>query len=193
MAIQFTRFSETIRVKEDKRVVNVTLKLFVTDCTGTIYYTDIQLQEGDKLTGYILNTETTLEKYRKENAVAPVRFYNGVVRSKETIVIFNLGTTAAGLDCHITPLQAMKAGSVKLSQGYGSHRMKFKAAANSDDTFSILASSRQALRNQTKTEKEGFYQYTAASDSKHIVELEEGKAARVLFEFQEMQEGSGKQ
>src|SRR5699024_6778498 len=193
MAIQFTRFSESIRVKEDKRVVNITIKLFITDCTGTIYYTDVQLQEGDKLTGYILNTETTLEKYRKENAVAPVRFYNGVVRSKETIVIFNLGTTAAGLDCYITPLQAMKAGSVKLSQGDGSHRMKFKAAANSDDTFSILASSRQALRNQTKTEKEGFYQYTAASDSKHIVELEEGKAARVLFEFQEMQEGSGKQ
>ena len=84
-------------------------------------------------------------------------------------------------------------GSIKLSQGYGSHRMKFKAVANPDDTFSLLASSRQAVRNQTKTEKEGFYQYTAASDSKHIVELEEGKAARVLFEFQEMQEGSGKQ
>ncbi|EOB2967838.1 TPA: hypothetical protein P0V47_003145 [Listeria innocua] len=193
MAIQFTRFSETIRVKEDKRVVNITIKLFVTDCTGTIYYTDVQLQEGDKLTGYVLNTETSLEKYREESAVAPVRFYNGVVRSKETIVIFNLGTTSAGLDCHITPLQSMKAGSIKLSQGYGSHHMKFKAVANPDDTFSLLASSRQALRNQSKTEKEGFYQYTAASDSKHIVELEEGKAARVLFEFQELQEGSGKQ
>src|SRR5699024_7406200 len=87
----------------------------------------------------------------------------------------------------------MKAGSIKLSQGYGSHHMKFKAVANADDTFSLLASSRQALRNQTKTEKEGFYQYTAASDSKHIVELEEGKAARVLFEFQQKQQGSGKQ
>ena len=193
MAIQFTRFSETIRVKEDKRVVNITIKLFVTDCTGSIYYTDVQLQEGDKLTGYVLNTETSLEKYREENDIVPVRFYNGVVRSKETIVIFNLGATAAGLDCHITPLQAMKAGSIKLSQGYGSHRMKFKAAANSDDTFSLLSSTREVLRNQSKTEKEGFYQYTAASDSKHIVELEEGKAARVLFEFQEMQEGSGKQ
>src|SRR5699024_4603291 len=173
MAIQFTRFSETIRVKEDKRVVNVTLKLLVTDCTVTIDYTDIQLQEGDKLTGYVLNTETSLEKYREESGVLPVRFYKEVIRSKETNVIYNMETTSAVLDCHITPLQSMKAVSIKLSQGYGSHHMKFKAVANPDDTFSLLASTREVLRNQSKTEKEGFYQYTAASDSKHIVELEE--------------------
>src|SRR5690625_7977205 len=112
MAIQFTRFSETIRVKEDKRVVNVTLKLFVTDCTGTIYYTDIQLQEGDKLTGYVLNTETSLEKYREESGGLPVRFYNGEVRSKETIVIFNMGTTSAGLDRDITTLHAINPGQI---------------------------------------------------------------------------------
>src|SRR5690625_7376866 len=104
MAIQFTRFSETIRVKEDKRVVNVTLKLFVTDCTGTIYYTDIQLQEGDKLTGYVLNTETSLEKDREESGVLPVRFYNGEDRSKEKIVIFNLRTTSAAQERNSTPL-----------------------------------------------------------------------------------------
>src|SRR5699024_3393973 len=96
-------------------------------------------------------------------------------------------------DFHITPLQSMKVGSIKLWQRYVSHHMKFKAVSNPDDTFSLLTSSRQALRNQNKTEKEVFYQYTVASDSKHIVELKKGKAARVLFEFQEMQEGSGKQ
>src|SRR5690625_1409019 len=103
MAIQFTRFSETIRVKEDKRVVNVTLKLFVTDCTGTIYYTDIQLQEGDKLTGYVLNTETSLEKYREESGVLPVRFYNGGVGGKERIAKFILGTTPQDLNGIIKP------------------------------------------------------------------------------------------
>src|SRR5690625_2277620 len=139
MAIQFTRFSETIRVKEDKRVVNITIKLFVTDCTGTIYYTDVQLQEGDKLTGYVLNIETSLEKYSGESAVAPVRVYNGVLRSKETIVIFNLVTTSSGLDFHIKHHQLMEAGSIKLSQGYEYHHMKVKAVENADDTFSLLA------------------------------------------------------
>ena len=37
--------------------------------------------------------------------------------------------------------------------------------------------------------KEGFYQYSAAWDSKHKVTLPEGKTARVLFEMQEMQDG----
>lgn len=37
--------------------------------------------------------------------------------------------------------------------------------------------------------KEGFYQYSAAWDSKHMVTLEDGKSARVLFELQQMKDG----
>ena len=37
--------------------------------------------------------------------------------------------------------------------------------------------------------RQGFYQYSAAWDSKHKVTLPEGKTARVLFEMQEMQDG----
>ena len=48
------------------------------------------------------------------------------------------------------------------------------------------------LRNNSPTTKEGFFQYTAASDSKHNVKLEDKKSARVLFEFEEMQEGGEK-
>lgn len=190
--LEFTRFSETLLVKENKRIVSVTVKPFITDCTGDIYFTDIQLQEGDKLTGYVLNTETYLEKLREESNISPIRFYNGVVRSKETIILFNLGETSAGIDCHIIPLQSMKAGSIQLSQGYGSHRVKFLSNGQANDTLSLLASSRTTLKNNQETKKEGFFQYSSASDSKHIVQLENKKAARVLFEFQEMQEGSEK-
>ena len=35
----------------------------------------------------------------------------------------------------------------------------------------------------------GFYQYTAAHDSKHQVKLEDRKSARVFFEYKEMMEG----
>jgi len=48
----FIRFAEVIKLKEEKRIVNVTLRPLIADCTGEIYYTDLQLQEGDKLTGY---------------------------------------------------------------------------------------------------------------------------------------------
>jgi hypothetical protein len=190
MAAIFTRFSETINLKENKKIFSIAVKPFINDCTGKVYFTDIQVQEGDKLTGYTPNTETMLKKYRVDGTIVPVRFYNGIVRSKETLVLFNLGSTSAGLDCHIYPIQNMAGSSIELSQSAGAHRLKLKSSVNKDDEISIKASTRECLKNGSPTEKEGFFQYTAAGDSKHIVTLEDGKSARVLFEFQEMQEGS---
>ena len=66
----------------------------------------------------------------------------------------------------------------------------FNEAVSPGDTFSLLASTRQCLKNGNPTDKEGFFQYTASGDSKHVIKLEDRKSARVLFEFQEMQEGS---
>ena len=94
MAAEFTRFSETILTKQDQRVVSITVKPMISDCTGRIYFTDLMVQEGDRLTGYVINTETILQKYREDGSIVPPRFYNGVVRSAETVVLFNLGNDA---------------------------------------------------------------------------------------------------
>ena len=61
MSKDFTRFSETINLKEEKKVFNIRVKPFISDCVGKVYFTDIQLQEGSNLTGYTLNTETMIE------------------------------------------------------------------------------------------------------------------------------------
>lgn len=186
---EFTRFSETILTKEERRVVSITVRPLISDCTGRIYFTDLMVQEGDRLTGYVIHTETLLQKYRENGAILPPRFYNGVVRSAETVVLFNLGTTTAGLDVSIYPVQDMAAGSLSVAMGNGAHRATFSEAARAGDEFSLLASSRECLKNGSPTEKRGFFQYTAAGDSKHPVALEERKSARLLFRFQEMQEG----
>ena len=52
---EFTRFSETILTKQDQRVVSITVKPMISDCTGRIYFTDLMVQEGDRLTGYWAN------------------------------------------------------------------------------------------------------------------------------------------
>ncbi len=196
VAINFIRFTETIKVKEEKREVSVTLRPLIADCTGTIYFTDLQLQEGDRLTGYTPYTTTMLR-----NSTNPVRFHNGVVRSGDTVIIFNLsgisdgashidnGGTSSGLDCYIYPIQSMAAVSISLSQGAGSHKTVFHAAANADDEFALKASTRQCLKNGASMPKDGFYQYTAACDSKHQVKLEDRKSARVYFEYREMLKG----
>ena len=161
----------------------------VSDCTGRIWFTDLMVQEGDRLTGFVINTETQLQKYREDGAIVPPRFYNGIVRSSGTVVIFNLGSTTAGLDIEVEPIQDMETGSIVISQGAGSHKATFLDAASAGDTFSLLASTRECLRNGAATNKDGFYQYSAAGDSKHPITLEKGKSAKLYIKFQEMQDG----
>lgn len=50
----------------------------------------------------------------------------------------------------------------------------------------LLSGTRVCTKNGVMEKKEGFYQYSAAWDSKHKVTLEDGKSARVLFEIQQM-------
>jgi len=185
----FIRFAETLMIKKEMRVVSITVRLMITDCTGIIYFTDMQLQDGDQLTGYTVHTSKMLTKMQENGQPVPPRHYNGVVRTAETVVLFNLGKTSAGLDCYIYPIQDMAAGSIELSQGMGAHKVKFLDPVNAGDELALKASTRQCLKNESQTPKDGFYQYSAAWDSKHTVKLEERKSARVLFEFQEMQEG----
>ena len=73
---EFTRFAETITVKEDMSVISVTVQPILSDCTGRIWITDLMLQEGDRLTGFVINTETLLQKYREDDAIVAPRFYN---------------------------------------------------------------------------------------------------------------------
>ena len=187
--IRFVRLAEVINKKKERRVVSVTVKPAITDCSGTIYFTDLMLQEGSALTGYTPHTEPFLQKLRVDGkAKAPV-WFNGVVRGEETVILFNLGETSAGLDVHIYPKSDMNGGSVKLAQGVGGQKVSFPGAFSAEDDLALMASSRECTRNGSPEKKEGFYQYSAAWDSKHRVMLPEGKTARILFEMQEMQDG----
>ena len=185
----FIRLAEVINKHEEKRVVSVTVKPTVTDCSGTIWFTDLMLQEGPALNGYTPHTDIRLLKFREDGKIKAPVWYNGVMRSEETVVLFNLGSTSAGLDVHIYPKSDMEAGSVQLCQGVGGQRVSFPHALVAGDDLALMASTRECTRNGAPERKEGFYQYSAAWDSKHKVTLESGKTARVLFEMQEMQDG----
>lgn len=188
--MEFTRFTETITKKEDKRVVSITLKPTVTDCEGTVWFTDLMLQEGAMLSGYVINTETLQKTYDTDDeyAVTGKRFFNGLVRGSATCIIFNLGKTSNGLDWKIYPNQDMTAGSVSLGLGAGAHKATFTDSVSAGDELSLLASSRECLKNGSATDKDGFFQYSAAGDSKHTVSVEEKKSARLYVEFQEMED-----
>jgi len=69
--MQFSRFAETIQIKSDKHVAGVTVTLKLSDCTGTIYFTDLQFQEGSRLTGYTVHSGKMLEKFRENGEAVP--------------------------------------------------------------------------------------------------------------------------
>ena len=181
----FLRFTETMKVKREKRVVSVTVRPVLANCSGALYITDLQLQECGKLTGYTPHTETMLQ-----SPSSPPHYHNGIVRSGAIIILPVYGETSTALDCRIYPNQPMAPESIGLSKVAGSHRMTFLDAAGPGDEFALISSERQCLKNGSATPKHGFYQYTAAHDSKHLVTLEKGKSARVLFEYREALEGA---
>ena len=181
---EFVRLAEVINKKKDMRIVSVTVIPTISDCSGRIWFTDLQLQEGSALSGYAPHTEICLKK----SGNAPV-WFNGVVRSEETVVLFNMGKTSAPLDIHIYPKSDMAAGTVRLAQGVGGQRAVFPEAVKAEDDIALLATTRECTKNGVPAKKEGFYQYSAAWDSKHKVTLESGKTARLLFTMQEMQGG----
>lgn len=187
----FVRLAEVINKHQEKRVVSVTVKPTLTDCAGTLWITDLMLQEGMPVTGYTPQTKDGyLAKWSGDDENESFAWYNGIVRSEATVILFNLGETSAGLDIHLYPKSSLAAGSVSFCQGVGGQQVSFPNALKAEDDLALLASTRECMKNGVPEKKEGFYQYSAAWDSHHNVKLEDGKSARVLFEIQQMQDGN---
>ena len=49
--------------------MSVSIKPTLYDCTGMIWFTDIQLQEGPVLNGYAPHTESRLEKLKEDGSI----------------------------------------------------------------------------------------------------------------------------
>ncbi len=182
--VKFIRLAETVNEKKSDRVVSITLTLTISNCTGTIWFTDIMLQEGKVLTGYSPKTETFLKKSANGDV-----WFNGVIRSENTIILPNLGGTSAGLDVKIMPKTTLEKDTLALAQGVGGQKVKFPNQIKKDDELALLSSTRNCTKNGTAEPKEGFYQYTAAWDSKHIVSIPNGKCVQALFSFTETDVG----
>ena len=186
---KFYRLSETVNKKSESRVVSVTIKPILKDMSGIVWLTDLMLQEGDRLTGFLPHTATLLKKHSVDGAVREPVWYNAIVRGRETLILFNLGKTSAGLDIKLYPKTDLAEGSVTLAQGVGGQWAHFPGALLAGDELEVDALKRTSTKNGQPFTKEGFYPYSAVWDSKHIVDVGEKKSARLLFTLQEMEDG----
>ncbi|MED9970479.1 MAG: hypothetical protein UFA98_10835 [Ruminococcus sp.] len=146
------------------------------------------VEDDDKL-------RSTIQDYMQMNGFQVTACPDGVTALRqfrlngEGFDIILLDGTSAGLDIHLHPKQDMEGGSVTLAQGVGGQKATFPNAMYAWDDVALLASTRQCTRNGVKETKDGFYQYSAAWDSKHIVSLPQGKSAQLLYSMQEMDDG----
>lgn len=154
--IAFIRLAEVINRKQDMRVVSVTVKPTITDCSGTIYFTDLQLQEGAALTGYTPHTEVFLQKFREDGEVKAPVWFNGVVRGEETVILFNLGQTSAGLDVHLYPKSNMEGGSVDWPRAWAVKRFLFRAHSLRKMTLPCLHPHGNAPETAARRKKRAF-------------------------------------
>ena len=108
-------------------------------------------------------------------------WFNGVVRSKETVIICNVGDTSGGLDVHIYPKSDMAAGSVRLAQGVGGQKVTFPNALSAEDDLALLASVRECTKNGVTEPKEDFINTVPLGIPSTWSPEEDSKSARVLF------------
>lgn len=120
--VAFVRLAEVINRKQDMRVVSVTVKPTIADCSGTIYFTDLMLQEGPALTGYTPHTEPFLQKLRADGEVKAPVWFNGVVRGEETVILLILGRLPLGWMCICTPSPTWKRGQFPSARAWAARR-----------------------------------------------------------------------
>lgn len=154
--IAFIRLAEVINRKQDMRVVSVTVKPTIADCSGTIYFTDLMLQEGPALTGYTPHTEPFLKKLRVDGEVKAPVWFNGVVRGEETVILFNLGETSAGLDVHLYPKSDLEAGAVSLCQAWAARRYLSPTPSPPKRTLLCLPAHGSVRRTAARRKRRAF-------------------------------------
>ena len=156
--IAFIRLAEVINRKQDMRVVSVTVKPTIADCSGTIYFTDLMLQEGPALTGYTPHTEPFLQKLRVDGEVKAPVWFNGVVRGEETVILFNLGvvTPSRAVDVHLYPKSDLEAGTVSLCQAWAARRYPSLTLSPPKRTLLCLPAHGSVRRTAARRKRRAF-------------------------------------
>lgn len=90
MSNSFMRY--TAKVEATKPVESVEVEFVIQNCSGDIYVTDVMLQDGGLITGWVPNSQEMLVRPRDQNGnIVPPKHYNCVIRGSVNVVIPNTG------------------------------------------------------------------------------------------------------
>ncbi len=201
----------TIPINRRKRVSWLQCKSIMADTTGEVNITDLMLQDGAKLSGYMVNTKEMLRKLREYDLPTESKFFNVVIRGRKTVIIPNRGETikvspyapvvTAPINFTLWAIQALAAG-IQFSHFYRTRIFNYLNTLDAEDKLEFLATAWQVKHNdavKTKiTDYNGLFFEIAAGDGHFNIDLipEEfterpQPSARILVDIQEWEKDKG--
>lgn len=205
MSNPFLRYLAKIAPK--KPVQSIQVELLAEDFTGTIHATDIQLQGGSLLTGWVPNTEEMLARPRDQNGnIVPPKHFNALIRGSIMVIVPNTGgmvmtATAGGGGVNIyTPSQQPvttgldveatlikdTTGPVSLQTYYQTRTLTYSGKLNAGDVLNIDSAAHNVTVNGSQVQP-GPSTYQGApltcpyGDTIYRVNMTGRDAARFLF------------
>lgn len=201
MAVAWKRYFAVVKPK--KHVQTLEIRFIVADVETELRITDIMLQDGTHLTGYV---PANIEILKREPGVT-FRHFNIVIRGRATVTVFNRAPVdqddvtkrvTGGLDYTIRPLQDLPAGALRLNHLYKTRTFKLNKELEAGDELYFSASKQQVeINGVPTTDWEGHYHTIPAGYGRYETELvdpateEPGGAAYVLFEVDTWLKGVG--
>lgn len=190
----YVRYFNTIKKDKDninKRVESIDIKVHGDNFTGTMNVTDLMIQEGEFVTGYITANKEMLLKYRDdENNITPPKHYNATIRNNKTIIIPNEGEVTTGLNIELECLYDTSANTITLEHGYSTRIHKINVDLKSGDTYKINSDNRKVTKNNQEIVNNKFLQ-CPANDAMFQINIPNKKGSKFLFEVQSRQYGIG--
>lgn len=161
---KWTKYFVTLPVDSKRKVKNMDYRLLMTDCTGSIYVTDLLFQLGRMASGYIpANKELLKRDQDLLGNVIQTKHYNGVIRGKRTIAVPNRAKVSdekdlskrvtGGIDFYLSTTQATSTNGMQISHQYRQRDMIIHPALSSDEQIVCSAIKRQVTINGVQTQE----------------------------------------
>lgn len=165
----------------ERRVQRLDLRVLAENAVGTVTVTDLQCQEGARVSGHLPATREMLRKLREDGLPAAPKHYNALVRGRQTIIVPNrgrywsvaLGTpvVTTAIDFEVLAKTAVPAG-MRFSHWHRTRQFAYDHALAAGDSFEFLASQRQVAHNGVPTrDYTGFFHQCPAGNSRFNVDL----------------------
>lgn len=182
-------FAKAIKKEADKnkKVVKAKVKIKVKNVSGTFKFTDIMLQEGNSLTGYLVNSKEMITRTLDETqSVKKVKHYNVLCRGTgNAVIINNGGNVTTGLDFKVLAKNGTT-GDINVETLYRTRKFQFNELLNTNSILHVDSFNYKVYKDDVETKGySGSFLGMTAGFGMYNVEMANRDMGRFVFYIKE--------